>query len=468
MRLDGGAVWDDKKEKVSPMRRNAIGLVVAFALALGACSPTGAASSPPAAAESAAAGASASAAAVASSEPAGKPHLLVWTDANRKPGFEEYAALVKDKVDIKIELVDDTTILGKIQLFNQTGSGWPDAMFLGAPFQLALLQSKAFDYTLELTPELVGQDFLDGFGNANSWCVIDGKTWCLKNDLAQSVLWYDTVLFKQLGLTVPTTMDEFATEAMKLKGTGYVAGAIGDYNFFASYLWPSGCPVPEVISSTDLRINSTDPKCTRVANLIQPLVDAKVLDTRSSFDAGFLADVAQKGKVVMTLGPAWFGRSVIKPDDSWAVPAGRYTAAPMPKWDGESVAYSGEWGGGIYIASKHAEFPQAAADMLKWLVSDPAHVKESKNFPAYGPANKIWTQVLAADPYYAQDPGPAMTVQSQLINPSLAPFRVDADSVINSTLVVKIGEGASIQEAIDALAEGLNNLAPSGGYTISK
>jgi hypothetical protein len=216
-----------------------------------------------------------------------KPQVLVWTDSVRQPGFETYRDLVADEVDVKVEIQDINQVLGKIQLANQAGSGWPDVIFAD-PSDLALLVSPQIDYALEWTPELAGEGFLEDFGNANNWCEIDGKTWCVKNDLAQSVLWYDTKVFEELGLTVPTTMEEWAATAMKLEGTGYVAGALGDENFYASYLWPSGCPLALPVSDSEVRINSQDPACTRVADLIQPLVDAGVLDRRGSFDAGFL------------------------------------------------------------------------------------------------------------------------------------------------------------------------------------
>ena len=146
-----------------------------------------------------------------------KPQVLVWTDSVRQPGFEAYRDLVADEVDVKVEIQDINQVLGKIQLANQAGSGWPDVIFAD-PSDLALLVSPQIDYALEWTPELAGEGFLEDFGNANNWCVIDGKTWCVKNDLAQSVLWYDTVVFEELGLTVPTTMEEWAATAMKLAG----------------------------------------------------------------------------------------------------------------------------------------------------------------------------------------------------------------------------------------------------------
>ncbi len=269
---------------------------------------------------------------------------------------------MEGKVDVTIEVIDVAELQTKLALFNTTGSGWPDVVF-AVPNDVAILADPSNGYAANLS-ETVDQSVFDNYDGADEWCNIEGDYYCLKNDLAQSVLWYDTPLFEELGLTVPTTMAEFAAEAMKLNGTGYVAGAIGDYNFYASYLWPSGCPMAAATDSSTVRIDPSAEECTRVADLVQPLVDAGVLDTRSSFDAGFLADVAQKGKVAMTLGPSWFGEFVLRPESSWAIPAGHVAAAPMPSWDGNEEAYSGEWSGGIWMASSHTKFPEVAADAV--------------------------------------------------------------------------------------------------------
>jgi ABC-type glycerol-3-phosphate transport system substrate-binding protein len=395
-----------------------------------------------------------------------KPKVLVWTDAVRLPGFEAYRDSVADTVDVTVELVAQADILPKIQLAKQAGSGAPDVVF-AQPNEIALYQSPQLDYALEWTPELAGAGFLEGFGKANHWCEIDGKTWCVKNDLAQTVLWYDSETFKELGLTIPTTMDEFATTALKLHDAGYSSGAIGEAIFYAAYLWPSGCPVADVVSSTELHINSQDPKCTRVAELVQPLVDAGALDRRSPFDAGFIKDIAG-GKVAMTLGPSWYGDFVIRDPKTWAHPAGRISTAPMPKWAGDDVAYSGEWGGGIFVANKGSQDPQAAIDTLKWMVSDPEHVKTGPTFPAYGPANEIWTARVATDDYYVGDVGDAMTVQSQLIRPSVGPVRYPLDAEIGATLAQSIRDGQPIQAAIDALAQQSANLAQTAGYSVTQ
>ena len=162
----------------------------------------------------------------------GTPELLIWVDSVREPAAKAYQESVKGDVDVTVEVIDTAELLTKIALFNTTGSGWPDVVFAGAPNDVAMLADPSNGYAANLS-ETVDESVFDDYNGANDWCLIEGSYYCLKNDLAQSVLWYDAAVFEELGLTVPTTMEEFATEAMKLEGTGYVAGAIGDQNFYA-------------------------------------------------------------------------------------------------------------------------------------------------------------------------------------------------------------------------------------------
>ena len=66
------------------------------------------------------------------------------------------------------------------------------------------------------------------------------------------------------------------------------------------------------------------------------------------------------------------------------------------------------------------------------------------------------------------DVGEAMTVQSQLIRPSVGPVRYPLDAEIGATLAQKIRDGEPIQAAIDALAQQSANLAQTVGYSITQ
>jgi ABC-type glycerol-3-phosphate transport system substrate-binding protein len=426
-------------------------LAIASALTLGACAGGGASDAGDSSDSS------------ESAESAGPRTLLVWVDTVREPACKSYQESVAADIAVTCEVVGQEEILPKIMLSNQAGQGWPDVVF-SPPNSVSIYAEEGNGYALNLD-EYVDSAIIDAYNTSNDWCLIDGSYYCLKNDLAQTVLWYDTVIFDELGLTVPTTMEEFAETAMMLEGTDYVAGAIGDQGFYAGYLWPSGCPMADVQDGTTVRINADAPECTRVFDLMQPLVDAGVVETRSAFDAGFITEVAQQQKVAMNIGPSWWGEFVIRPADSWAIPEGRMAAAEMPKWDGESTAWSGEWGGGIWVVSSHAENLQDAADAGVYLATDPNMREDKVTFPGYQPAFEKWAARLGVDTYYASDPTVAMVAQASRIRQDNNPVRYDMRGQIG-VLQTEINGGATLEDSTRTFMQTLVELAPSVGYTV--
>ena len=402
----------------------------------------------------------------ASPGPGEKPSLMLWVDTPRVPQAEAYQKLMADTVDIKIEVIAQNDAQTKITLANTTKSGWPDVIF-GTAADTAQFLDPSNGFAADLT-DVVSKDIFDGFGEGNSDCLFDGTYYCLKNDLANTVLWYNTTIFDELGLTVPTTMEEFAATAMDLEGTGYSAGAIGDQGYYAMFLQSSECPLAELPEANVVRIAPSDPKCERVAELVQPLLDAKVLDSRSSFDAGFIADVAKQNKVAMTLGPSWFGDFVIRPEASWGVPEGQIAAAPMPAWGDGDDNKSGAWGGGVFTVSSHSKFPQEAADAAIWLTTsdEVALMETTPTFPAYGPANKLWAERISKDPYYANNVYEAMAAGANNISQVDRPVRFPFVAQVGSTLQADINAGKSLEAALNSFATSLQKLAPASGYTV--
>jgi ABC-type glycerol-3-phosphate transport system substrate-binding protein len=399
-------------------------------------------------------------------DPDAKPSLLFWVDTPRVPQAEAYQKLMADEIDITIEVIAQQDAQTKITLANRAKKGWPDIIF-GTAADTAQFLDPSNGFAADLT-DVVSQEIFDGFGEGNSDCLFDGTYYCLKNDLANTVLWYNTVIFDELGVTVPTTMDEFAETALKLQGTGYSAGAIGDQNYYASYLQSSECPLADITAPDVVRIAPGDPKCTRVAELVQPLLDAGVLDARSSFDAGFIQDVAKQNKVAMTLGPSWFGDFVIRPAESWGVPEGQIAAANMPAWGSGDDDRSGAFGGGVFTVSSHSDYPQAAADAAVWMTTSDvmAELETTPTFPAYGPANKLWEARIASDSYYASNPYPAMAAGANKISQVDRPVRFAFIAQIGTVLQAGINGGSSLEQALNDYAESLQNLAPASGYTV--
>ncbi|MGV8882937.1 MAG: ABC transporter substrate-binding protein [Rhodoglobus sp.] len=427
----------------SPARGLLVGAAIALTVALAGCTTTTA----------------------STNDPDPDAQLLVWTDSSRQAGFEQY---VKEHPDanVKIETYDTATLLSKIQLFNKTGKGWPDVVFDPTPNEVASLADSSFDYAASLD-DLVSQDVKDGFGASLDGCTIDGKLVCLKNDLAQSVLWYDKTLMDEFGYEVPTTWDDYAAlgEKVAAEHPGYIIGTAGFKFAYYDFFWSSGCPTQSVTDASTVNIDTADPRCTRVADLLDPLLKSGVVSRSGPFDA----DVAALGKdlkILMMPGASWYGDFVFKPEASYALPEGRLAAAAYPKWEGEDENWSGATGGGIYVASKHSKNLKGAAAIAEWMATNVDYQKASPTYPAFGPAADVWVADHATDSFYAEDPTPALKAQAALINPAVNNTVYGIEDAFTATVVASVRGGGTIAAGLPDLQTQLSQLAQAAGYAV--
>ena len=406
---------------------------------------------------------------------AAKPSITIWVDAPRLPGAKLYAQIMKKTVDVKVELKAQGELVQKVALFNRVKKGWPDVVF-GPPNDVSVLRDAANARALnDLAPASFWKDMEAG----NQWCKgSDGKYYCVKNDLAQTVLWVNTKLMKDFGYTVPKTMADFEKIGLDIAKNhpGYSVGALGAQGAYSSFLWPSQCPVNQATSATAVKIAPKSPKCTRATTLLNNLINAGVMSTSAPWDADFIKDFGAANKVVMTIGPSWFGEFVIRPAGSWNVPAGQITAAPMPMWAGEKINYSGEWGGGIYTVSPHSKFPKEALAFAIFMVSDKRNVVDVANpdgskgaptFPASQKGNAFWKAKVSSDKYYAADPYPAMLEQSKKIFSGEKPVSYDTNSAMEGVFSNELKKSKNAQTALEAFATYATNLAKQLGYKVA-
>ena len=399
---------------------------------------------------------------------AAKPKLLVWTDAVRKPGNDQYVK-AHPQYDIKVEL--NATLISKVQLFNRVKKGWPDMYFDGAPNLVALQQSKQFGYARDLT-KLFPASYWKSFGTANDWCKIDGKMYCVKNDLAHTVLYYDQKLMDEFGYKVPTTMEEFKTIALDLAKNhpGYNVGHLGNGEIYQGYLWPSGCPMATA-KGNKIISNAKDPKCTRAVTLVQELLTAGAFKKEGSFSADAQKD-NQAGKMLMNIGPSWWGDYVVKPAGSFGIPAGRINIAPTPKWPGETKNWSGAWGGGVYMISSHSSPAQAkiAAEMIMYSTMDKKFVVSADmvTYPAFPPSAKLWAADRAKAGYYVDgaNAGNVFYDSSLLIRPNVTPVRFNIDSFVDAQGAA-IAAGKPVADAFAAFMSSIESAATQAGYEVS-
>jgi len=135
--------------------------------------------------------------------------ITVWVDSTRLAAAQ---AFQKANPAVKIKIVSydgnangSNTFKTKMSLFDKAGSGWPDVVFTTDNNSASWGSADGTGSLAPLDAGLVPQATLDGFAKgAMDVCTINDAVYCLRNDLAQNVLWYNKKLMDEFGYTVPT------------------------------------------------------------------------------------------------------------------------------------------------------------------------------------------------------------------------------------------------------------------------
>ena len=400
----------------------------------------------------------------ASPPPAAK--LTVWTDAVRQSGFEAYQKLnASHGTKLSIETLPDQ-FPQKILLDTKAKKGWPDVVFDGGTNNVSLFPSKQYDFAADLTP-LLPKGTIDKFyQGAISPCVADGKIYCLRNDYAPNVLWYNTALFEQFGYTVPKTFEEYLALGLKVaqEHPGYSVGAIGgdQANF---YLGASQCNYGQVANGK-FSIDLKSAKCTRAISFLDKLLSAHAMSTDGEFAPGYTKDVGTAGKVLMMVGPTWYGEYLFK--GTYKVADGVMGVADPLTWEGDKRAYNQTYGGGVYYVSKHAKNPTAAAALALWMATSDQFQVAGPTFPAYQPAAAKWLDRVKATGSIATADLPAVidTAGKEVDGPQQAALNIPStiDRGWSSQVVPVITAGQPISSVVDSWQTYIKNSAQAAGF----
>ncbi|MDR1432453.1 MAG: extracellular solute-binding protein [Propionibacteriaceae bacterium] len=399
--------------------------------------------------------------------------LLVWVDAERQPVVQKF---IEEKftsshpgIEVKVELVDATqgTNTAKIALAQKAGEGVPDIVFIGSPDEIASLSANPINYPLALNG-LVEQSVLDDFPSAKR-CSYGDQIYCLGNDTGQTVFWYNKALFDEWGYSAPATFSEFKELGVKLaqEHAGYNLGTVNGRYGTDAWLGSSGCPFIDVVDPVQVRINLADPKCSRVIDVMAPLLENGALANLDLFDKNYTAQVAD-GKVVGMIGASWVADFAFKPmfkdANKEAEGSGKYAAAPMPTWDGESTNWSGAVGGGIWVASASTKNKQATVDFLVGITTDIDIAKAQATYPAYIPGAQAWLADKAADTWYAENPSEVLLDAANKVNPADGYVRYQTELLesFNATVI----KGNASADSLAQFGEQAKAAAEATGYTV--
>jgi multiple sugar transport system substrate-binding protein len=395
--------------------------------------------------------------------------ITVWVDSTRlaaaKLYQKEHPAVKMDIVTYDGDANGSNYLQTKVSLFNWTGKGWPDVVFSTQNNEVSWAVQAGF--TAPLNKGLIPQSTLAGWApGANDPCMVNGTLYCLRNDLSQTVLWYNATLMKRWGYKVPATWEEYEALGRKIatEHPGYLVGSAGDNFTPEIYMWASKCGANQITGPKAVTVNTTSPSCTRMASLLDTLIKNRTMSTSSVFSSDFGKN--QADKILMLPGPSWFGGSLFQ--ETFKTPAGHMAVAPMPQWSGDSTPSVGNVGGGTWLLSAHSANLKAATDFLTWVTTSNAYQAEvAPGYPAYTAAAKAWLANQTSSRYYANDiAGPLQTAAGQVWS-GWGYGQFSQEAIWAATVTPGLTAGKTIVSMLPAWRNAIVNHARSDGYKVS-
>jgi ABC-type glycerol-3-phosphate transport system substrate-binding protein len=396
--------------------------------------------------------------------------LTVWVDATRLAATKQYQK-AHPSVPMKIVSYDGDAngsnyLQTKVSLFNRTREGWPDVVFSSQNNETTWAVDAGFAAPLD--KGVVPESLLDGFAKgANDPCTVDGTLYCLRNDLSQTVLWYDATLMEQWHYAVPASWEDYDALGKRVaqEHPGYLVGSAGDTFTPEIYLWAGKCGANRITGPKAATVAATGPECRRMAALLDTLIQNHTLANTSVFSSDFDKNLADK--ILMMPGPAWYGGALFQ--GTFTIPAGRIAVAPMPQWAGDDEPSVGNVGGGTWLLSAHSANPKAAGDFLTWVTtSDDYQGKEAPGYPAYAPAAKTWLADQTASGYYVGDIATPLATAADQVWPGWGYGQFSQEAIWAAAVTPGLNAGKTIVSLLPAWQEAIVNHARADGYEVKE
>ncbi|GIF02751.1 ABC transporter substrate-binding protein [Actinoplanes siamensis] len=402
-----------------------------------------------------------------------KAAITVWVDADRTKAAD---AFEKAHPEVPIEVVTydgsangSNSFRTKMQLFDRAQSGWPDVVFSSQNNDAAWASQKSNGkqaFAAVLSDKLVAKETLDKFtAGALNPCTVDGKVYCLRNDLAQVVLWYNKTLLEQFGYQVPATWQDYQAlgEKVAREHPGYIVGAVGDAWTPEVFFWGSKCQANDITGPKAVTVNTATPQCQRAAAMLDTLIKNGTTPNISVFTPEFVKKYS--GKVLMMPGPAWYAGAIFNNPESLKVPAGQLGIAAPPAWQGEE-AVTGNVGGGTWFISSHSKNLRAAESFVRFATTaDEYQVEVAPGYPAYAPAAEKWVKKQESSGYYATDLQPVVKAGTSIWS-GWGSGTFSQEAIWAKTITPAIADGKSLVTLLPEWQTAIKNQAQVNGYTV--
>ncbi|MBC9713688.1 extracellular solute-binding protein [Streptomyces sp. TRM66268-LWL] len=314
----------------------------------------------------------------------GPASLTYWTWT---PGMDKVVDLWNEgpgkqqqiKVTVKKQASGDTLVT-KILTAHKAGKA-PD--LVQAEYQ-ALPTLVSNDALADISGEVedVKGQFAEGVWQQTT--LGSDAVYAVPQDSGPMMFYYRADLFKQYGLKVPATWDEFAETARALKkkapDKALTTFSANDSGLFAGLAQQAGAKW-WTTEGEKWKVGIDDAATQKVADFWGGLVEEGAIDNQPMYTPAWNKSL-NTGKQIAWVSAVWAPGTLTTaaPDtkEKWAM-------APLPQWNkGEQT--TGSWGGSSTAVTTDSKNKEAAAKFAAWLNTDPkaltALAKEGGIYPA--------------------------------------------------------------------------------------
>ncbi|ROP34546.1 ABC transporter substrate-binding protein [Pseudokineococcus lusitanus] len=283
---------------------------------------------------------------------------------------------------------------------------------------------------------------------------------------------YRQDILDEVGITAPTTWDEFAEAARTMrqaKPDTYLTNMPGnDPGQFVGLLWQNGAKPFGFDGDQTVTIDLDTPEVTEVVDYWQGLIQEDAVSTDADFNDQWYQGLSN-GKYASWQTAAW---GPVFLQGTAANTSGLWRAAPLPAWE-EGDTATGNWGGSTDAVLSSTENPIAAAQLAKFINTDPesALTMATEQF-LFVPSDVVLedpTFLEAAPEFFGgQQVNQLYTDLSEEVDTDFGwlPFMDYVYNSFNDTLGTAIDEGGDMEAGLQAWEEDITSYAEQQGFTV--
>ena len=323
-----------------------------------------------------------------------------------------------------------------------------------------------------------GADEVKGNFSAGAWKDVSSgsSVYAIPVDGGPMAMIYRSDIFEKYGIEIPTTWDDYAAAAQKLKDAG--GPFMGDFGsnvpaWFTALMTQNGQVAWDYDSADPqaIGVDLNDSGSKEVADYWQDLISKKLVDTQDQFTTDYVGGLAN-GSYATYVSAAWAPGYLTGAGGAATGDGAEWQVAPLPQWD-PSNPVSVNWGGSTFAVTTQAKDPDLAATVAKTLYASDEALKDGVDTQTIFPLNQkvLTSEAFATTPvafFNGQQANGEVYIPAENAYEgyTYSPFTTYYYSELTKSMLSIIDGSKTGSEALDELQSTMTDYAKAQGFEV--